>query len=153
MRISTKGRYGTRAMLALAEHYDQGLMTANTIAVRHHISLKYLENILSTLKSARLITSTRGKCGGYRLSRPPQKILLREVLEPLEDALDIVHCTEDGSSCKLNESCCLQELWLRLKHAVDGILTDVSLADLMERQKALAKRRARAHGPQRLKEH
>ena len=134
MRISTKGRYGTRAMIALAANYNQGLLSASKIAATQHLSLKYLENLLSTLKTARLVTSTRGQRGGYALARSPEEITLYDVLAPLEDALDIVHCTEEDNQCILNNLCCTQEVWKRIRGAVDDILCETTLASLVERQ-------------------
>ncbi|MFH1845815.1 MAG: RrF2 family transcriptional regulator [bacterium] len=143
MRISTKGRYGTRAMLALADNYNHGLLAAKQIAAETKISLKYLESLLSTLKAARLVHSVRGPRGGYALSRPPHQISLHDVLAPLEDALDIVHCTEDGDHCRRNEVCCTQEVWKQIKETVECILCDITLADLAQRQQVLDARRKR----------
>ncbi|MFH1845816.1 MAG: Rrf2 family transcriptional regulator [bacterium] len=137
MRISTKGRYGTRAMLALATHYDKGLLAANQIAADQNISLKYLESLLSALKTAQLVSSVRGPRGGYTLTRPPAEITIFDVLAPLEDALDIVHCTENGDQCERNQACCTQEIWIQVKGAVDDILCGTTLADLLDRQQIL----------------
>ncbi len=147
MRISTKGRYGTRAMIALAVNYNKGLLTASKIAADQHISLKYLENLLSTLKTARLVSSTRGQRGGYALARPPQEITLYDVLLPLEDALDIVHCTEENNQCILNNLCSTQEIWKRIKSAVDNILSETTLASLVERKAELDRQLERQLDP------
>ncbi len=151
MRISTKGRYGTRAMLTLAAHYEEGLVAAGQIAADQKLSLKYLETLLSSLKSARLIISRRGNQGGYTLARPPAEISLYDVLVPLEDAIDIVHCTEDGDSCGRSGTCCTQEVWKRIKDAVECILCKTTLADLLERQRDLDRMngmdRRTFHGP------
>ncbi len=137
MRISTKGRYGTRAMLTLAAHYDDGLVAASKIAEDQKISLKYLESLLSSLKSARLVISKRGMQGGYILARSPAEISLYDVLVPLEEALDIVHCTEEADSCRRSGICCTQEVWREIKDAVAGILSKTSLSDLLGRQSVL----------------
>ncbi len=139
MRISTKGRYGTRAMVALAAAYEQGRMPAGRIAQEQAIPLKYLESLLSSLKAARLVHSRRGQGGGYRLTRPPAEINLAEVLAPLEDALVIVHCTEEGDRCRRSGRCCMQEVWKDIKQAVDSILCRTTLADLLRRQDELEK--------------
>jgi Rrf2 family protein len=83
MHISTRGRYGTRAMVTLADHYQNGFIAASKIAAEQEVSQKYLEKLLVILKKAGLVTSTKGVMGGYRLARPPQKICLREILESL----------------------------------------------------------------------
>jgi len=131
-------------MLTLAANYDGGLMAANRIAADQGISRKYLENLLCSLKAARLVTSARGQRGGYALARPPAEITLHEVLSPLEDALDIVHCTEEGDSCPRSGVCCTQEVWREIKEAVECILCRITLADLLQRQRILeAGRRVR----------
>lgn len=137
MRISTKGRYGTRAMVALAATYDQGRVSASQISREQGIPRKYLEVLLSSLRAARLVQSRRGQGGGYRLTRPPEEINLAEVLAPLEDAIDIVHCTEEGDRCRRSGRCCAQEVWKEIKQAVDCILCRTSLADLARRQHEL----------------
>ncbi len=138
MRISTKGRYGTRAMLALATRYQGRLMRANEIAEDQGISLKYLESILSALKSAGLIRSERGKNGGYTLARSPADISIHDVLSPLEDSLGFVHCTETDQGCDRLDVCPTRELWMELKEATDRILKRTSLQDLLYRQVTLA---------------
>jgi Rrf2 family protein len=142
MRISTKGRYGARAMIALAGRYDQSLMRANEIAETQSISLKYLENLLSSLKAAGLIVSERGKNGGYALARPPAEITLYDVLSPLEDSLGYVHCTETDRACDRLPECVTREVWMQLKDATEGILKNTTLASLLKRQEEI-----RAEGP------
>jgi Rrf2 family cysteine metabolism transcriptional repressor len=137
MKISTKGRYGTRAMLALAEHYGTRLVRANEIADEQSLSLKYLENLLSSLKAAGLVVSERGKRGGYALARPPAGITLYDVLSPLEDSLGFVHCTETDRGCDRLPICVTREVWVELKDATDRILTRTTLEDLLKRQEAL----------------
>ncbi|MBC8424675.1 Rrf2 family transcriptional regulator [bacterium] len=138
-------------MLTLAAHYDVGLVAAGQIADDQKLSLKYLESLLRSLKSARLIVSKRGTQGGYSLARPPAEISLYDVLTPLETAIDIVHCTEDWDSCGRSGTCGTQEVWQKLRDAVETILCTTSLADLLERQKTLDRKNARSkhtfHGP------
>lgn len=142
MKISTKGRYGTRAMMALALRFGGPLMRANEIAEDQAISLKYLENILSSLKSAGLVISERGKKGGYALSRSPAEISLYDVLSPLEDSLGFVHCTEADRGCDRLEVCATREVWRSLKEAADRILKGTSLQDLLQRHAELKARAA-----------
>jgi Rrf2 family protein len=137
MRISTKGRYGTRAMLALAEHYGARLVRANEIADEQALSLKYLENLLSSLKAAGLVVSERGKRGGYALARPPSEITLHDVLIPLEDSLGFVHCTGADRGCDRLPTCVTREVWMALKEATDRILKGTTLEDLLKRQDVL----------------
>jgi len=138
MRISTKGRYGTRAMLALAGRYGSNLMRATEISEEQGISLKYLEAILASLRAAGLIVSVRGKNGGYALSRSPEEITLHDVINPLEGAMEYVHClTDEGDGCERIDTCVTRTVWAELKQATDRILRGTTLADLVERGKAL----------------
>ncbi len=147
MRISTKGRYGTRAMLSLAARYRQGLMQANEIAEEQAISRKYLENLLATLKVAGLVTPERGNKGGYTLSRSPAEITVYDILRPLEDALDIVHCTSNDSRCERIGVCVTRDLWLELRTATELILKGTTLADLLDRDAAM---QAKLENPSRM---
>ena len=91
MRITSKGRYGLKAMMELTGHYqDKSLLKTREIAERQSIPLKYLEQIINTLKKSRLVTSVRGADGGYRLAREPEKISIYEILEALEGDLSII---------------------------------------------------------------
>jgi len=141
MRISSRGRYGTQAMLALAMHYDKGLLSAQQIASSQNISRRYLDSLLTVLKTARLVNSERGRSGGYILALPPSQINLYDVLSALEDGLDIVHCTKNGRACGRMGSCCTQEIWCRIRHSVESILWKTSLADLVVRQTELDSKR------------
>jgi len=137
MKISTKGRYGTWAMLALGARYNKRNMRANEIANEQSISLKYLETLLSNLKSAGLVTAERGKHGGYALARPPREITVFAILSPLEDSLGFVHCTKTDTACDRKEVCVTRELWDELKQATDRILKSTTLEDLLNRQRLL----------------
>jgi Rrf2 family protein len=137
MRISTKGRYGARAMMALAARYGVRLVRANEIAAEESISLKYLENLLASLKAAGLIVSERGKNGGYSLARPAAEITLYDVLSPLEDSLGFVHCTATDRGCDRLPECVTREIWMELKEATDRILKRTTLEDLLKRQDVL----------------
>lgn len=146
MKISTKGRYGARAMLELAVRFDEGLMRASEIAENQGISLKYLEALLSSLKCAGLIVSERGKQGGYSLARSPAEISLHDVLSVLEDSMDFVHCTENSTGCERIEQCVTRDVWLEVKEATDSILKRTTLAELLRRRQELETSRAERDG-------
>lgn len=132
MKISTKGRYGARAMLSLANHYGEGPIRATEIAKEQDISQKYLESILSILKSAGLLTVKRGYAGGYILSRSPEDITLYDVLAPLEDFLGIVHCTSQECECDRFEECLTRKVWQELKDVTEQILKQNTLASMLK---------------------
>lgn len=138
MKISTKGRYGARAMISLAAKYgEKQPMSAFEIAEQQGISQKYLESILSILKSAGLISVRRGASGGYMLNHPPKEVTFFDILTPLEDSLNFVHCTDDDSICERFDQCVTRLVWQELKDASEKILKKKTLADMLkEKQRA-----------------
>jgi len=124
-------------MLELAGHFANRPLRANEIAQNQNISLKYLENLLASLKAAGLIRSVRGKNGGYMLARGPEEITLHDILTVLEGSLGFVHCTESQNGCDRLAICVTREVWITLKDATDRILKSTTLHDLLERQQLL----------------
>jgi Rrf2 family protein len=135
MKLSTKGRYGTRAMVELALHYGQGNVLLKDIAKRQGISNKYLEHLLVSLKVAGLIKSIRGAHGGYILAKPPAQIKLNQVIKVLEGSIAPVECVDDPKTCPRTEACVTRDVWRKIKRATDEILESVSLKDLVEQEK------------------
>lgn len=134
MKISTKGRYATRAMLDLALHYGKTPVLLKDISSRQGISLRYLEQIISPLIAAKLVVSVRGPKGGVRLARPPQKIKLSEVIQVLEGPISPVECVENPGSCTRATACATRDVWADLALAMQGVLSSVTLKDLVDRQ-------------------
>jgi len=132
MKLSTRGRYGARALVELAKHDGQGPLPLKEIAERQQIPLKYLEQIAMTLKGAKLIKSVRGPSGGYVLTRPPDKVHLLEIIEALEGSLSFVNCVKDPSTCERVESCAFNDLWKRISVETSKILRSVTLADMVQ---------------------
>jgi Rrf2 family protein len=136
MKISTRGRYGTRAMLELALHYGrEGPVLLREIARRQQISERYLERIMATLVSAGLVRSLRGQHGGFNLARPPGKIKLSEIIQVVEGSLAPVACVETPQVCSRVEICVTREVWTKLKKAMMEVLENITLQDLARRQK------------------
>lgn len=141
MKISTKGEYGIRAMLYLAQHPEDGTVTSHEIACRQGIPEPYLRQILAQLSKTGLIHSNRGPQGGHVLGRPAAEISIRDVIVPLEgyttsvDQILSLHCTIEGGT----EHCAIRELLLRVKRAVDDILVTTTLEDLARRQAQLVR--------------
>jgi Rrf2 family cysteine metabolism transcriptional repressor len=134
MKISTKGRYATRAMIDLAQHYGKAPVLLREISARQGISLRYLEQIVSSLIAASLLTSTRGPKGGVMLARPPQKIKLSEVIQVMEGPIAPVDCVEDPGACTRAHLCAARDVWTDLARAMHGVLESTTLQDLVERQ-------------------
>lgn len=135
MKLSTKGRYGTRAMLDIALHKDQGPCVMKDISARQDISPKYLDHILSALRRAGLIKNIRGKGGGYILAKPASSITLKDVIEAVEGPLTPVECVEDDSLCERSAICPTIEVWRRMRTAIEAVLDGMTLEDLVEMQK------------------
>jgi cysteine synthase A len=147
MKVSTKGRYGLRAMIELAIQFGKGPVLIGTIASNQEISLKYLHAILSRLKSQGLVRSLRGRRGGYVLSRAPGHITLQEIVRALEGPMALVDCVADSSICPRAPFCITQTVWHDLSYAIDEILDRTTLADLSCRvgQPRIKKDRTRIH--------
>lgn len=133
MVISTKGRYALRIMLDLAQNGADGFVSLKTVSQRQEVSLKYLEAIAAVLNRAGLVTSQRGKEGGYRLSRPAAEITVAEVLHSAEGSLAAVSCLEtQQNTCARADRCLTLPMWKRLDEIMDGYLSGITIQDLLE---------------------
>ncbi len=135
MKISTRGRYGTRLLLDLALHNGQGPIPLKEIAERQQISLLYLERLVAPLIAAGLIRSTRGARGGIWLARSPETIRLSEIVGLLEGSVGPVDCVNDRQACPRSDLCVTRDIWVELKQAMDGVLESRTLRDLVDMQK------------------
>lgn len=135
MKISTKLRYGLRAMIDIAINSDGGPVIIKDIAHHQDISKKYLDNLLVSLKSAGLIRSHRGPKGGYVLAKPPEKITLEDIALALEGPLVFLDCIKDPSSCKRSDTCSAFEFWNEIAEMVMTKLRNTKLSDLVTLQK------------------
>ena len=135
MKLSTRGRYGTRVLLDLALRERKEPVPLKDIAQRQEISLLYIEHIIAPLISVGMIRSTRGAHGGVQLARPPQEIKLSEVVGLLEGSIAPVDCINDPEVCSRSELCATRDVWIELKKAMDGILESRTLYDLVNMQK------------------
>jgi len=135
MKLSTRGQYGTRALLELALHQGEAPVLLKDIAQRQQISLPYLEHLITPLIAGGIVRSTRGAKGGVSLAKPPQKIRLSEVIQLLEGSTAPVECVNNPETCSRSESCVTRDIWGELKKAMDGVLESTTLQDLVERQK------------------
>ena len=133
MMISTRGRYGLRVMLDLAEHAGEGYMPMKEVASRQGVSLGYLERILPVLVKNDIIDGIQGKGGGYRLSRKPEEYTLGEILRLTEGTLAPVACLDCGAEpCDRAADCRTQPIWRELDRRINEYLDSVTLADLLK---------------------
>lgn len=131
MKLSTKTRYGLRAMLELARQYNkQEPVSITEIAAKEHISERYLEQLFLKLRRQGLVESIRGLQGGYLLSQSPEKITVAAVVEVLEGPIYLADCLE-GSECLNEDSCPARNLWVRLRNSIDEVLESTTLRDLI----------------------
>lgn len=131
MKISTRTRYGMRALLELAIAYKAGPLQIKTIAEHQSISNKYLEQLVAMLKTAGLVRSIRGPHGGYVLSKAPEDINLVDVFKTLEGPVLTVECTEDETVCENSADCITRRLWIEINEAILGVLKNKTLGDLV----------------------
>lgn len=131
MKLSTRGRYGTRLMLELAKNYGKGPVNITEISKSQGISVKYLEQIIIPLKKAKLITSVRGPKGGHKLSKSPDKIVLWQILKQLESHLTLVDCVNGDSSCEHVKTCLIRPVWGKAYNAMMNIFKETSLKDIL----------------------
>ncbi len=135
MKLSTRARYGTRALLDIALHEGKGPILLKNIAQRQQISPLYLGHLITPLIAAGIIRSTRGAQGGIWLAKPPEEIKLSEVVQLLEGSTAPVECVNDAKACPRSDLCVTRDIWGELKQAIDGVLESTTLQDLVERQK------------------
>ena len=130
MKLSTKGRYGVKAMVDLAIHYGGSPVSIKSISQRQNISEYYLEQLFSSLRKAKLIKSIRGAQGGYVLSREPKDITVAEIMYVLEGPIEIAECIE-GVSCDNLDCCATRLLWAKIKNSIDDVMKSVTLQDIV----------------------
>ena len=134
MKLSTKARYGARVMVGLAIAYPGQSLSVKRMARVEHLSAKYLEQIMAALKTAGLVTASRGVHGGYALATPPSLIRLSDIFRAIEGDSQIIECVTDDASCPLREGCPTRSVWTEMNEAISGILENTTLQDLVERK-------------------
>ena len=135
MKLSTRGRYGTRALLDLALHQGEEPVLLKDIARRQQISLQYLEHLVTPLIGGGMVRSTRGYRGGVSLAKTPEEIKLSEVIQLLEGSIAPAECVDNPGICTRSKFCVTRDIWDELKKAMNRVLESTTLQDLVERQK------------------
>ena len=134
IKLSTKGRYGTRLMLNLALHYNEGreAVVLKNISEEEDLSIRYLEQIIIPLKINKLVKSVRGAGGGYTLARDPSQINLCQIIEVLEGSCALVDCVEDPDGCDRKTECATFEIWNEASDLLQKYFKSKTLEDLVE---------------------
>jgi Rrf2 family protein len=131
MKLSTKGRYGVKAMVDLAIHYGETPVSIKSIAERQNISEFYLEQLFAPLRKVGLIRSMRGAQGGYVLNRQPSEITVADIIDVLEGPIEISTCIEKGE-CDNEDFCPTRLLWEKIKNSIDDVTNSVTLQDMAD---------------------
>ncbi len=129
MRLSTRSRYGLRAMVSVARN-DRGPVTSETLASCEDLSKKYLDRLLNMLRGAGLLKSYKGKGGGYILARPAEEISVSDIVCALEEGICLVPCVDDPSACTKSDACPTRQVWRTAAAIVKQALSGIMLADL-----------------------
>ncbi len=134
IKLSTKGRYGTRLMLNLAQNYHNGhqAIILKNVSQDEDISIRYLEQIIIPLRINKLVKSVRGAGGGYVLARKPSEIKLSEILHALEGACCLVDCVDDDEYCERTPECGAHEVWKEASRILKDYFDSISLQTLIK---------------------
>lgn len=140
MKLSTKGRYGVKAMFDLALNSDEDPIPLKNIASRQEISESYLEQLISGLRKAGLVKSVRGAQGGYLLAKSPDKITVGEVIRTLEGPMAPSECVvEDTQACEKSDYCVTRLVWKKMKDSVNEVMDSITLQDMVDEYSSINK--------------
>lgn len=131
MKISTKGRYGLRAIVAIAKS-ENGLSIKN-ISEMEGISIRYLDKIMASLKTSEIVESTRGSKGGYKLKKNPNEISVGDILRSVEDDFSIINCPlTNNSECSNEHMCTTKYVWNRINNGLNEIIDNIYISEIIE---------------------
>jgi Rrf2 family iron-sulfur cluster assembly transcriptional regulator len=131
MKLSTKSRYAVTSLLDLVMHSDKGPVSLADISLRQGISLSYLEQLFAKMRRNKLVVSTRGPGGGYSLGDSPDQVCIADVINAVDEEVQVAD--KDVQNGAIGYKPCLTEqLWEELSAEIEGYLTTISLADMMQ---------------------
>ena len=131
MKLTTRSRYGTRMILDMAMHGQNGPVRIKDIAARQGVSVKYLEKLVRELKDAGFVRSRRGPRGGHELDKPLDEISVGDIVRALEGDLSLVECNGEGGPCPRTADCLTRGVWMEAARAMHEKLDSITLADLI----------------------
>jgi len=132
MKLTTRGRYAVTAMLDLALYENKGPISLADISERQEISLSYLEQLFSRLRRGKLVESTRGPGGGYRIARPLDEVSIADIVRAVNESVDTTQCGGQ-KNCHQHGRCLTHDLWEGLSDQIDNFLSGISLKDLTDK--------------------
>ncbi|HIC25407.1 MAG TPA: Rrf2 family transcriptional regulator [Gammaproteobacteria bacterium] len=138
MKIPMRVDYGVRALVELAQHYDEHSVQTAEIASSQGIPEAYLDQLMSTLHKYGFVVSRRGPQGGHRLAMDPKDINLHMVMSTLDGNLSPIDCLITPTDCVFSDSCAQQEVWKSVEEAVEEVLRNIKISDLVQRNRDLA---------------
>lgn len=131
MKLSTKGKYGVKAMVDLAINQREDPVSIKSISQRQNISEYYLEQLFAPLRRAEIIRSIRGAQGGYMLNKDPDTVTVLEIMNILEGPIEISECLESGE-CTNIDGCATRTVWVKLKGAINEVMENITLQDIVD---------------------
>lgn len=138
VKLSTKGRYGLRALIDLAQYGEKEAVSIQSISARQQISDSYLEQLVRKLKKAGLVTSLRGAQGGYRLAKPAEEISVGDVLRVLEGSIEAVSCQEgENPSCVGKDLCVARYVWQKVNKSIQETVDSIMISQLVEESRRI----------------
>ncbi|MFH1940788.1 MAG: Rrf2 family transcriptional regulator [bacterium] len=134
LQLSTRGRYGVRAVRLLADRYGNGPISIHTIAAKERIPIRYLEQIMTRLRREGILNSIRGPGGGYQLTASPDRMSVGRVIQALEGTVSVARCVDEnqGARCSLQKTCTTRDFWKKLSQTIQHILDNVTLQELVQ---------------------
>ena len=133
MMVSSKGRYALQVIMDIAKNEGDGYVSVADISERQHLPLKYLEVIVGILNKGGMLSSLRGKNGGYRLNKAPDEYSISEILNLTEGSLAPVECVKGHTAgCENAATCMTLPLWIGLDRVIEDYLSNISLQDVVD---------------------
>lgn len=130
MKLSTRARYGLRALIFLAQQKPDNTVSVREIGENENISVDYLEHLLHAMKQADLVESVRGAAGGFKLAKPAGKIALKDLFNALDEKIQPVWCLNEGETCPRMDQCLSRTIWDKFGSLVEEFLSGTTLADV-----------------------
>ena len=146
MKLSTRARYGLKALIDLGVNSGNDTVSLQSIAQRQQISVSYLEQLMAMLKKAGLVKSSRGAYGGYQLGKPANEISVGDVLRVLEGSLDAASCPgiENDGSCNGSDVCVAKIVWQRINDSITNAVDTLMLDQLIDESRRVREEKSRS---------
>lgn len=149
MRLTTKSRYGARAIFDIAYHSTGVPIQIKDISERQEIPPRYLEQIFHKLKKANIVKSVRGPGGGYVLAKDPQRITIGDVIQAVREPIDPVYCVDDGTErnekCSRAEKCVTRLVWKEAGEKITKFFDSITISDLCEKARDMGVKKDMRH--------